>query len=173
MNCSEAVTEFYEVSKRFCEQIDKVRTYDEKNIGNLLKVLSELYLKALYLPDYNTIEPMERAEMRKLLDDAEREENAEGGHKHNQGLEFGKFKYYSECFNPYEDTEAVTACLVDDLADIHTEIEIGLILYERGYEEGAVWEWGFSFACHWGEHITGAIRALDSIYRRALLEDIN
>ena len=74
------------------------------------------------------------------------------------------FNYYSQCFNPLvvPAEEPVTADLADDLADIWNDVKRGLILYESGAIEAAVWEWRFHFSAHWGHHACGSLYALQA-----------
>ena len=74
------------------------------------------------------------------------------------------FNYYSQCFNPLvvPAEEPVTAGLADDLADIWRDVKRGLILYESGATEAAVWEWRFHFSAHWGHHACGSLYALQA-----------
>ena len=58
--------------------------------------------------------------------------------------------------------EPTIGSLPDDLADIYRDVESGLREFQAGRRAQAVWEWGFGFRHHWGEHATGAIRALHS-----------
>ena len=72
---------------------------------------------------------------------------------------------YREVFDPYEPGDApdageVQGSLADDLADIYRELRAGVIKWERGETGDALREWRFGFAHHWGEHATGALRAL-------------
>ncbi|MCS7272220.1 MAG: DUF5063 domain-containing protein, partial [Gemmataceae bacterium] len=69
---------------------------------------------------------------------------------------------YAEVFDPLAvPAEApVSASLCDDLADIYRQVVSGLRAFEAGRQAVALWEWGFGFRHHWGEHATGAIRAL-------------
>lgn len=68
---------------------------------------------------------------------------------------------YVEIFDPYEQpAESVTCHLADDICDIYADVARGLMLFDRGQRDEALWEWGFNFRIHWGEHATGAIRAL-------------
>ncbi len=66
------------------------------------------------------------------------------------------FQYYSEVFDPSQipPEEPVVGDSAEDLADK------GLRWLETGDTAGAVWEWGFMFVHHWGEHATSAVRAL-------------
>jgi hypothetical protein len=69
---------------------------------------------------------------------------------------------YWEVFDPLTDSpeEPVLGHLTDDLGDIYRETSQGLTLYDAGRIAEALWEWGFNFQFHWGEHATGAIRAI-------------
>jgi hypothetical protein len=68
---------------------------------------------------------------------------------------------YAEIFDPYEQpARPVTGHLADDIGDIYSDVARGLMLCDRGQSDEALWEWGFNFRIHWGEHATGAIRAL-------------
>lgn len=71
-------------------------------------------------------------------------------------------KMYGEVFNPLAipPEEPVIGSLIDDIVDIYRDVVTGLRAYQRGDYSIARWEWGFNFAHHWGEHATGAIRAL-------------
>jgi hypothetical protein len=72
------------------------------------------------------------------------------------------FQYYQEVFDPFaEPSEApVAGCIWDDITDIYRDVVTGLREYQAGRRAQAVWEWGFGLQHHWGEHATGAIRAL-------------
>lgn len=74
------------------------------------------------------------------------------------------FDMYSEVFDPMDlgTQEPVIGSLADDVLDIYRDIATGLVAYECGDILNARWEWGFGFAHHWGEHATGAIRALQA-----------
>jgi hypothetical protein len=69
---------------------------------------------------------------------------------------------YGEVFNPLivPPEEPVLGSLSDDITDIYRDVVTGLREYEAGRRTQALWEWGFGFQAHWGEHATGAIRAL-------------
>jgi hypothetical protein len=74
---------------------------------------------------------------------------------------------YWDVFDPLitEGGEAVFNSLSDDLADIYRDIKEGLVLYDAGKLKDAVWEWQFNFKIHWGQHLTGAQRAINSYLR--------
>jgi hypothetical protein len=56
--------------------------------------------------------------------------------------------------------EPVLGSVADDLADIHGDLQRGLVLFDRGDVHGAAWEWSFHFRVHWGRHLTAALHAL-------------
>ncbi len=70
--------------------------------------------------------------------------------------------YYGEVFNPsvVPPEEPGVASLADDIADLYRDVVTGLRAYQSGLRAQAVWTWGFHFRCHWGQHVTGAIRVL-------------
>src|SRR5438105_3678749 len=74
------------------------------------------------------------------------------------------FNYYGECFNPLPvpAEEPVVADLADDLADIWRDVKGGLLLYDAGESESAVWHWSNHYSSHWGHHATAALYALQS-----------
>lgn len=70
-------------------------------------------------------------------------------------------QHYSEIFSPHVmQDEPVVGDLSDDLHDIYGHVAKGLHLHEMGRIDDALWEWGFGFQTHWGEHASSAIRAL-------------
>ena len=70
--------------------------------------------------------------------------------------------FYGEVYDPLPiPAEApLLGSLADDIADIHRDVLTGLRLYRAGRHDEAIWNWTFSLQSHWGEHVTGAIRAL-------------
>ena len=72
------------------------------------------------------------------------------------------FDLYGEVFDtlPVPPEQPVVGSLTDDITDIYRDVITGLREYESGRRAQAVWEWGFGLRQHWGEHATGAIRAL-------------
>jgi hypothetical protein len=70
-------------------------------------------------------------------------------------------QHYSEIFSPHvPQDEPVMGDLADDLVDIYRDLATGLHLHHMGRIDDALWEWGFNFQVHWGEHASSAIRAL-------------
>jgi len=70
-------------------------------------------------------------------------------------------QHYSEIFCPHVPSEPPRVGeLADDLAAIYGDVALGLHLHERGRVDDALWQWGFGFQSHWGQHASSAIRAL-------------
>jgi len=71
-------------------------------------------------------------------------------------------QYYSEIFSPLvlAPEAPVVGDLADDLADIYRDVATGLHLLDTGRVDDALWQWGFNFQIHWGQHASSAIRAL-------------
>lgn len=72
------------------------------------------------------------------------------------------FDMYGEVFHPLTipPEEPVIGSIADDVMDIYRDVVTGLRAFERGDLDSASWTWGFTFVTHWGEHATGALRAL-------------
>ena len=58
------------------------------------------------------------------------------------------------------EVEPPAGSVVDNLGGIYRDVARGLVLFEAGNHDEALWEWGFNFRTHWGEHATGVLRAL-------------
>lgn len=69
---------------------------------------------------------------------------------------------YGEVFNPLDlpPLTPVVGSIADDIADIYRDVVTGLRAFRAGLKAEAAWHWRFHFQIHWGEHVTGAIRAL-------------
>jgi uncharacterized protein DUF5063 len=74
----------------------------------------------------------------------------------------GSRNYYRELFDPYApmSEKEVTGSLADDLSDIYRDLLSGCRKWQRGERVTAHWEWRFELENHWGEHATGALRAI-------------
>lgn len=72
------------------------------------------------------------------------------------------FDRYWEMYAPNTATpeEPAAGSLRDDIQDIYDDVARGLDLFDAGNRADALFEWGFGFRIHWGEHATGALHAL-------------
>lgn len=77
----------------------------------------------------------------------------------------GPRAYYRTVFDGWAATEGVEVVgnLWDDLVEIYRDLYLGLRYWERGEVHNAHWEWRFTFNAHWGQHASGAIRALHAL----------
>lgn len=73
---------------------------------------------------------------------------------------FGPHDIYWEVFDPYVDEERVAGSLSDDFLDIYRDLKRGLVAFDNGQQQDAVWDWRFHFDYHWGEHAVDALRPL-------------
>ena len=72
----------------------------------------------------------------------------------------GKHDFYWEVFDPYVDDGLVAGSLCDDFGDIARDLEGGMVHWNAGEPQTALWKWSFNFDTHWGDHAVDALRAL-------------
>ena len=147
------VAEFAQVAREFISLMGQVeRLTIEQLVHESTSLLPQIYRLALLLPrgDVQTegISKTSRSheEWKSLYDSI--------------ACVMGKWDFYSLVFNNYEDTEVVGSTISDDLTSICQGLEDPLKRYESGEICDAVWEWRENFLMHWGEHTTGAMRAM-------------
>ncbi|MGW5336736.1 DUF5063 domain-containing protein [Streptomyces bauhiniae] len=71
---------------------------------------------------------------------------------------------YSEVFDPYAPrTAPVAARISDDLADVITDLDHGMVHYRAGRTAEALWWWQFSYFSNWGPTASAVLRALQSV----------
>lgn len=170
---SPSVDAFRDVATRFTRLMD---TRDRHSATDLLHaahaLLAQLYAAALALPEkpeaafgedtdddgYTVPEPdraaLERhhTRWRQLVD--------------GLAAQLGpNWTFYQEVFDPYASPpEApVTGSLADDFADIYLDLTAGEEAWVAGDADEAVWQWRFGFESHWGEHASGALRAVRTL----------
>ena len=146
-----ALSTFADVAREYCAWADaEPSARPEEDAVRALRLLVALYAAALELPEgmaaEGEVDSNSQEEWRRVYD-------------RFNGL---PVSYYREVYNLLElsDEEPVLGSLADDLADIHRDLQRGLLLFDRGEAEGAAWEWSFHFRAHWGRHLTGALHAL-------------
>ncbi len=148
---ADAVENFADRARRFSEWALTDTDSGPTAARRALELVSGLYLAALALPraaEFADATPPSLADPR-----------------HRSAPSFVArmpFRLYGEVFDsrPVPPEEPVVSDLADDLSDIFGDVNRGLLAFEAGRREEAVWEWGFYLAHHWGEHATSAIRAL-------------
>ena len=74
------------------------------------------------------------------------------------------FNHLISLFDP-NDMEANPGVLIDDLIDTYKDLQLGLLLYESGEVDEAIWQWRDSYISHWGLHAVSAMKMLhDFVY---------
>jgi hypothetical protein len=177
------VRSFAQIAEEFCALIDAREQYTtDELLGHVHVLLPRLYSVALALPDtrpdhsHPAGEGVEEKDDEPYDMDAAVAESGKDriGHERllamsrSLGALIGDRDCYAEIFDPYAEPaeEAVTGMLSDDLADIYADLTDGLAKWRRGEHDQANWAWRFSFGTHWGEHATGALRALYTLAAR-------
>jgi hypothetical protein len=138
------IRRFARAAEEFCRALEST----PPTRRDLAYTLHELCALALQLPD---------------VERTERERERERVSTKELAISFGEHDRYREIFDAYSDEDAVTGSLIDDMRDIHRNLEEGLAIFRGGSEDDlrdAAWTWRFYFHMHWGEHATSALRAL-------------
>ncbi len=138
------------IAREYCDWAEGVPASRDEDVAEALSLLLNLYLAALRLPEGEG------------SDEEIPSNSQEEWMRIYRRFASLPIELYYEVFDPLESPPKVPggATLGDDLADIHRDLQRGLILYERGEVSAATWEWSFHFRAHWGYHLTGAVRAL-------------
>jgi hypothetical protein len=157
-------TRFAGLAQRYRQLIDQRETVPVADLlSRVQQLLASLYAAAVSLPDVEGSDDPPRFQMT----------NDEWQHLFNslQAI-LGPRSHYREVFDPYDpnECEPVTASLADDLADVYRDLREGLHLWDAGHRHDAVWAWRDGFQSHWGEHATGALRAIHALAYRHDLE---
>jgi hypothetical protein len=150
---------FAETVKQFCSWIEEEFTEPLEELRTAEKYLTELHYGVLKLPETSTIW--------NEVEDLEEFKNTFGELKNDWAKCRAKFENlpingYWEIFDAseIENQIPVFAELSDDLADVYSDLKAGLLLYEKEMFPEAFWEWRFRFQIHWGNHLTGAQKAI-------------
>jgi hypothetical protein len=148
-----AVESFADAARRYCSWAEGSLGDSLEEIQRARLLLTELHLAAVKLPDIGVGEEVEGNEV-----------SSDAWQAMFQKLGSLPVNGYWDVFDPLkeDEKEPVFNSLADDLADIYRDIKDGLSLFDAGHIVEAVWEWRFSFRTHWGQHLTGAHRALHS-----------
>jgi hypothetical protein len=175
---------FAAVAEQFCALIEGHEAYGGLQFLTAVHpVLAHLYAAALDLPDTSILFDDDQDPEDGTPDDAV--EQAGGPTEHEPDpdrleleswkrlfkslqAKFGEREFYREIFDPYESREEAPelyGSLSDDLADIYRDVRSGLLKWRRGDSGEALWEWWFHFEIHWGEHASGAVRAMYALSR--------
>jgi hypothetical protein len=140
------VNAFIQSAVNYCSTMECFDSnHDDNKLKSLLISLSDIYSKALNLPE---VEP-KNSQVKDLKLSVPK-------------INFKQYDHYWEVFNPYYLDEPIGTSLSDDVLDIYKDVKQGLVLYEKKQHLEAIWHWKFTFEVHWGSHAVNAIRALHS-----------
>ncbi|MFL6374347.1 MAG: DUF5063 domain-containing protein [Pyrinomonadaceae bacterium] len=146
-----AADRFAAVARRYCEWAEAFPTDADQDLVVARELLAELHLAVLRLPD----DCLSSESPDGLV-------NAEEWKQRYARFEALPVKSYWKVFDALVLEEPVFNTLADDLSDIWRDVKEGLLLYESGEFEEAVWEWRFNYEIHWGRHLLGAQYAIYS-----------
>jgi hypothetical protein len=76
--------------------------------------------------------------------------------------------YYRVVFDPDPtiDDAPVIGDVGDDLLDTYSDVKRGLMVYGLDGQQGAGWYWSYMHRIHWGQHVVGALAALNGAARK-------
>jgi hypothetical protein len=139
--------EFYEIAKEFNEYISNT-IITKKEIVTLISKVTNLYLLANSLPnvkaeeeiDYHTEIPSSTIRVGEDIKDR-----------------------YWLIFDPYDKDSEVSTTISDDLEDITRDLNKGIIEYEKGHINNAIFVWRDNYSFHWGDHVTNLLKVLNKI----------
>lgn len=161
---SAALQDFAETAREFCRTIeDRANLEAVGLLGAVHLLLAKLYLAALSLPSADVLSSEEQVDPVRHPANPDRVTHDEWRELFASLQELiGAQDSYREVFDPYKPISEgeVTGSIADDLADIYRDLKVGLAAWDRGQSGDALWTWRFGFESHWGEHATGALRAL-------------
>ena len=147
------VENFAEIVRRYCVWAESSFGEIEGEMQMAQKILAELFLNILSLPDDE------------FEDDVELEDVSTEQWKAVRDR-FAKLPIngYWTIFDPTKDkeNETVFAQLSEDFADIYRDIRYGLLIFDAGHLSEAVWEWKFHYKIHWGRHLLSAQKVIYS-----------
>ena len=139
--------EFYEIAKDFNEYISNT-IITKKEIVTLISKLSNLYLIAnslKYTKSDGNIDFHAKVDS-SVIRIGEDIENR-----------------YWLVFDPYDKDSEVSNTISDDLEDITRDLNKGILEYEKGHINNALFNWYFTYITHWGDHVTNLLKALNTI----------
>ena len=155
---SPEVAGFVELAEQYCDLISSRDAYPARDfVKRIHLLLAAVYAAGVRLPQ---VAP----ETSQAAAEGKGSERWSDLYK-SLSSKLGARDHYLEMFAPYDftETQSVTGSLADDLADIYADLMRGLTAWREGRLKDAVWEWQFHLEHHWGEHATGALRALHAL----------
>ena len=167
-----SVVEFVRIAGDFCRLLE---TCSEKKredfILSIQRLLPELYLRLLQLPDTESVLD---EDMEKFVSEDDWNEIHDNVRRKLSG-----YDSYDEVFDPVrqETEDPVSASLSENFADIFQDLKNFLLNYGRGDNDimnDAIWECKQNFEAFWGQKLVNALRAVHNIlYSGHPIEDEN
>jgi hypothetical protein len=152
MDHQTAITRFVDAARNFCTGCESPLSNETASdiCLELRSLLAEVYAAALKLPELEFVDFPDP--------DGPTDEQRRAVWPRLKAL---PIEFYNMFYVPTElESTPLMGWLYDDLQDIYCDLQEGFWLFNRGYLEGAVWQWRFSFQFHWGHHAANAIYAL-------------
>ena len=147
------VMSFADIARRYCEWAEGSPLGPGEDLLTARHLLAELHVAAIDLP--------ENSPDTEGADDRTLPKQWHAVCKRFSNLPIGG---YWDVFDPLKNDSPVFNTLWDDLTDIYRDLKEGLILFDSGEIDEALWEWRFNFQIHWGQHLTCAQRAIHSYF---------
>lgn len=152
MNAAQAhaVSSFAQLAGGFCAWCEGV-SLGEDCEASAAGWLSRLYSAAIELPSHG---PENKEDAPQVP--VEKMERSKSNLSHFNGM------YYREFFDPDSSLreEPVLGDVGDDMLDTYSDIRSGLLCFDRGEIDEALWYWSYLHRIHWGRHAVGALFAL-------------
>jgi hypothetical protein len=149
---------FKEIAEEYCAWVEGREVREDPGVW-LAQILAEMVHVIYSIPDDG------------LWDAGAGEEDGYEKRYYNEvraSLPKLPFQYYREVFEAtdLQSDESSLGELYDDVADIYGDLKEGLFVHEHISPSEAERCWRQSFRYHWGEHATGALRALYWHFRK-------
>ncbi len=147
--------EFYEIAKDFNEYISNT-IITKKEIVTLISKVTNLYLLANSLKDTKSDGDIDfhtdiKSSVIRIGEDIN--------------------ERYWLVFDPYDKDSEVSTTISDDLEDITRDLNKGIIEYEKGHINNAIFEWRTYCLFHWGDHVTNLLKTLNKIRNDMYIDD--
>lgn len=150
----ETIASFVEVARGFCAWCESPSLGFEPET-DAASWLAALYAGALRLPKVES-----GSRFRHPIIPGSLVERAGGNLSHFSG------SYYRQQFNPDPNIskKSVTGDLGDNVMNTYRDIKVGLLLFDKGRSNSAIWHWRLFPRIHWGHHAAVALPALHCLY---------
>jgi Domain of unknown function (DUF5063) len=151
VNVPDEVVAFENVARQYCSWAETQPGTPDDELLLAMRHVAELYTAALRIPETDP-EP----------DAPERFVDKSSHAAVYRRFQVLPLQEYGEVFHATAlPPEAPTVGdLADDLLDIYADLKSGLLHYDAGNVQQAVFQWRFSWGIHWGRHATSALRAM-------------